>query len=75
MYDYTFTIVKEDGTEVNRTYQKLIRELKIENEVIQGQPLSEGGAPQAAWLQQLLLKYMKDTVKEIKVLFNGSQIF
>ena len=75
MYDYHFVIVKKDGLEVTRTYQKLIRELKIENEVIEGAKMSEGGAPQAAWLQQLLLKYMTKTVTEIKVLFNGNQIF
>ena len=75
MYDYHFVIVKGDGVQVTRTYQKLIRELKIENEIVEGKPMSEGGAPQAAWLQQLLLKYMSKDVKEIKVLFNGNQIF
>ena len=72
-FDYTMRVTSE-GHEPNEFgYQFIIRKLEIENEIISGRPLKEGGAPQALAVKSILEKGWPGV--SVAVLFNGSQIF
>lgn len=72
-FDYTMKVTSE-GHEPNEFgYQFIIRKLEIEDEVVHGQPLSEGGAPQALMVKNLLEKAYPGT--SIAVYHEGSQLF
>jgi hypothetical protein len=73
-YDYEIRITL-NGKVGSTTYQNLIRLLGIENEMVQGQPLKAGGAPQALFIKELLAKTPQYSTAKIEVLFNGSVIF
>lgn len=73
-FDYEFEITL-GGQVIRISYQKLIRLLAIENEIVHGQPLKAGGAPQALYMKEMLLKTPQYSQSQIRVLFNGSVIF
>ena len=65
-YDYMIEI---EGKKIG--YQRLLRLLEMENEVVMGKPLTAGGAPQVAKLCQIL----GHKFSGVKAFFNGNQIF
>jgi hypothetical protein len=71
MYDYTLQ-VKINGVTKSVGYQTFITKIGIQNEVVHGRPLSDGGTPQA----QTVAKLVKDTLKadSVLVLFHGQPI-
>ena len=71
MYDYQLRIDKS-GVSKSIGYQEFINKVGIQNEVVSGRPLSDGGAPQA----QTVAKLIKDTFKADKVVvyFQGQPI-
>jgi hypothetical protein len=71
MFDYTFKLIDGDRT-ATITYQNVLKKLDIENEVVEGQKLSEGGVPQAMFVKTLFEKVM-ETVK-VEVYFDGRLI-
>ncbi len=71
MFDYELEVENQAGVKRTVQYQKLIRSLEIQNEVVCGAPMSEGGTPQAAWLQRALIG---GDIKAVRVMFNGNQI-
>ena len=75
MFDYQFVTTLPNGQIRTTTYQNLVRVLGLENEVVQGQPLKEGGAPQALWLKQMLEEVPAFKGCTVAVYFNGNQIF
>ena len=72
-YDYTLKFYKDDKLTGSNTYQKLIRLLAIENEIVSGRPLKAGGAPQAMVLKGLLEKQVEGS--RVDVYSNGNQMF
>lgn len=70
-YDYTLKITKGDKVKAIG-YQAFLKLVGIENEIVHGAPLSEGGAPQA----QTVAVLAKDAFKadSVTVYFNGSAI-
>ena len=72
-FDYTMRVTSE-GHEPNEFgYQFIIRKLEIENEIISGRPLKEGGAPQALAVKGILEKGWPGV--SVAVLYLGCRIF
>lgn len=65
-FDYSIEI---SGKRIG--YQKLIKALDMQDEIVHGRPLSDGGAPQVATLCNILSKQYDG----VKAYFNGNQIF
>jgi hypothetical protein len=72
-YDYTLEFYLKGKKTRTYTYQGLIEKLELTDEIVHGQPMRAGGAPQALSLKATLEKAMPDT--EIHVLHNGSRVF
>lgn len=65
-FDYTMEI---GGKKIG--YYALLEMLEMKDEVVHGQPLSAGGAPQVATLCSILSKQFDG----VKAYHNGNQIF
>jgi hypothetical protein len=71
MFDYTLKVSK-DGKTLSNSYQTVISKLGIENEIVSGAPLKEGGAPQALMVARLIKEAMK--AESVTVYFQGNAI-
>ena len=71
-YDYTIATKFPDGTIRATTYQRLIKDMEIQDEQYEGQPLSEGGTPQALFIKGLIEKLCPKC--EVKIYYQGNQI-
>jgi hypothetical protein len=65
-FDY---LIEFDGKRIS--YQRLLKLLEMEDDIIMGRPLKDGGAPQVAKLCQILGHQFTG----VKAYFNGNQIF
>lgn len=72
-YDYKIVSHLNSGGTKDTTYQQIIHLLDIQDDVIHGAQLSEGGVPQVISVLQLLKKYATG-VKSIDALYQGEVI-
>ncbi len=64
MFDYTFRFIK-DKKVAELKYQDLIKHLDIQDVIVEGQPLSAGGTPQAATVKGIFEKLAPGTAVEV----------
>ena len=72
MYDYDIKTTLNDGTVRVISYQKMLGILKMEDEIVMGAPLSEGGTPQVAKFISMLKGIVK--AKNISAFYNGNEL-
>jgi hypothetical protein len=73
MFDYDLKFKDAQGKVVKSiSYQDLITLLMVRDEIVQGRPLSEGGAPQVALISEMVRNKLGAT--SVEVYFNGNQI-
>lgn len=71
MYDYKMKIDK-DGRSKQMGYQEFINKAGIQDEIVHGAPLSEGGTPQAQTVAGLIKGVFK--ADKVVVYFQGQPI-
>lgn len=75
MFDYQFVTTLPNGQVRTTTYQVLVQILGLENEIVEGRPMKDGGAPQALFLKRMLEEAPRFKGCSVAVYFNGNQIF
>jgi hypothetical protein len=73
MYDYTIKSELENGQVKTISYQKMLLMVDMQNEIMHGAKLSEGGLPQVISFISLI-KPMVTGVKKITVFYEGEAV-